>query len=71
MANGEGAKLAQAIHDSYNSRDLSGPESSIGDDFTWTAVPFGAGSKGVAGYREVIEVRLSRDSRRSLANADR
>jgi len=51
----ETAKFGRTIHDAYNSRDFSGPESSIADDFTWTVMPFGSGSKGVAGYREVME----------------
>jgi steroid delta-isomerase-like uncharacterized protein len=55
MANGDGARLGEAIHDAYNSRDFASADSSISDDFTWTVVPFGAGSSGVAGYREVME----------------
>jgi predicted ester cyclase len=52
----EGMKLGQAVHEAYNSRKFSGPEATISDDFTWTVVAFGApGSKGVAGYREVME----------------
>jgi predicted ester cyclase len=55
VANGDGARLSRAIHEAYNSREFAGPESSISDTFTWNVVPFGAGSKGVAGYREVME----------------
>jgi hypothetical protein len=55
MGKNDAADLGRAAHAAYDKRDFSGPEATIADSFTWTIVPFGTGSAGVAGYREVME----------------
>ncbi len=54
MAGQDGLKFAQAVHDAYNKRDFAAAESLISEDFTWTVIPFGTPSRGVAGYRQVM-----------------
>ena len=55
MGKNDAAELGRAAHAAYDKRDFSGPEATIADTFTWTVVPFGTGSAGVAGSREVME----------------
>jgi len=55
MGTNDAAELGRATHAAYDKRDFAGPEPRIADSFTWTVVPFGTGSAGVAGYREVME----------------
>ena len=55
MAGQDGARIAQLIHDAYNSRDFAKPEELIAEGFAWTFVAFGATFTGVAGYREAMQ----------------
>jgi predicted ester cyclase len=55
MAINDGANLGRLVHAAYDKREFALAEGSIAETFTWRVVPFGTGSAGVAGYREVME----------------